>query len=397
MTDNSLVQKQYTEWVYPEPIEDLEVWTANHCQICDPAFHSTVLWPDRRPSAKISILVAGCGTSQAAILAFTNPQARVVGIDVSPTSLEHATKLKTKHKLDNLELHLMDLHEVDQLGRRFDLIYATGVLHHLKEPDKGLKALGRVLADDGVMCVMLYAKYGRAGVAMVQEALRHLGAEQDKHGITLTRNILASLPRWHAAQPYLRGAAGDLNYDACVVDTFLHKQERAYTVPDVLDLAAACNLTFQGWTDNLDYYPDSTFAPEHPAAQALAALPDEKHWALTELLYQYSGCHSFLLRKKDNVRDFRINFNDASYQDWIPERRYLLEVTEDGDSLLVQRSGHSYRLRGLERNLFAAIDGQTSCGVLLKQHAKTAEESEQARQFFRGMWRLGHLVYSHAG
>ena len=53
--------------------------------------------------ADLDILVAGCGTWQAAKYAVCRPDARVVGIDVSTTSLEHTGQLKRKYNLTNLE------------------------------------------------------------------------------------------------------------------------------------------------------------------------------------------------------------------------------------------------------------------------------------------------------
>ena len=44
----------------------------------------------------MDILVAGCGTNQAAVLAFTNPAANVVAINVSQPSLDKA--LQTAHQ-----------------------------------------------------------------------------------------------------------------------------------------------------------------------------------------------------------------------------------------------------------------------------------------------------------
>jgi SAM-dependent methyltransferase len=361
--------------------------------LCDPAFHAAIIWPERMPPQQSSILVAGCGTSQAAILAYTNPAAKIVGIDFSVASLEHTAKLKAKHNLGNLELQQMDLHDVASLQHKFDLVYATGVLHHLSDPQKGLEALAQVSADDGVLCVMLYAKYGRTGVAMVQDALRALQADQTPSGILLARTILDSLPPQHAAQAYMRGARHDLDYDACLVDTFLHKQERSYTVPEILELTAACGLNFQGWTDNLDYYPDGALDFKHPVYQAITSLPENKQWAVTELLYQNAACHSFLLRTSGG-NAHPINFNDASYQEWIPSRRYLLEVVEEKNTTILKRSRHTCRISGVERDLFHAVDGLASCGVLMAPFAKDAGQAEKVRRFFQFMGRLGHLTFT---
>jgi hypothetical protein len=53
--------------------------------------------------------------------------------------------------------------------------FAPGVLHHLPDPELGLKALRGVLEPDGAMHVMVYAAYGRGGIYMVQDYCRLLG------------------------------------------------------------------------------------------------------------------------------------------------------------------------------------------------------------------------------
>src|SRR5262249_9210010 len=136
-------------------------------------FH--LFWPDKPYRADLNILVAGCGTWQAAKYALARPNCRVVGIDVSSTSLEHTEKMKRKYNLTNLETRELAIEDAGQLERRFDLIVCTGVLHHLADPDAGLSALRSVLKQDGAMHLMVYAPYGRAGVYLLQEYCRRLG------------------------------------------------------------------------------------------------------------------------------------------------------------------------------------------------------------------------------
>src|SRR5687767_2294814 len=79
----------YTLHPYPPPIEDLDrfhkAW-----QAADPnrsEYH--LIWPDKEYRSDLDVLIAGCGTWQSANYALCHPDARVVGIDVSPTSREH--------------------------------------------------------------------------------------------------------------------------------------------------------------------------------------------------------------------------------------------------------------------------------------------------------------------
>ena len=219
---SDVVARQYAQWRYPLPVEDLDAWTVNRWQWFDPTHFHRVLWPDRGPRGDLDILIGGCGTNQAAIFAFTNPGAHVVGVDISQPSLDHQQYLKEKYGLANLELHLLPVEEVPTLGADFDLIVSTGVLHHLADPLAGMTALGRCLRDDGVLGVTLYARYGRSGVELLQAAFRDMGLGQDEASLRIVKEVIALLPAEHPLRTYLR-VEGDweLQYDAALVDTFL--------------------------------------------------------------------------------------------------------------------------------------------------------------------------------
>ncbi len=84
-----VVARQYERWRYPEPVYDLEAWVRSNWEWFDPAHAHRILWPDRAYKPDLDILIAGCGTNQAAVFAFANPAAKVVAIDISQPSLDH--------------------------------------------------------------------------------------------------------------------------------------------------------------------------------------------------------------------------------------------------------------------------------------------------------------------
>src|SRR5205814_541750 len=156
---STLVAKQYEAFAYPEPFPDLEAEIRKgYYQLGDPALYGPVLWPRGRPNRRLKILVAGCGTMQAAYTAYISPPVQIRGIDLSEASLAHERFLQERHGLDNLRLFKGNLLEVGALGLDFDVILCTGVLHHMEEPAAGLAALSAVLAPDGVMVLMLYGQ-----------------------------------------------------------------------------------------------------------------------------------------------------------------------------------------------------------------------------------------------
>src|SRR5947209_15336427 len=178
---STLVARQYEAFAYPQPFADLrEQIAGGYHQVGDPALYGPVLWPSGRPSGALKILVAGCGTVQAAYTAYMSPADEVVGIDLSEASLAHERFLQDRHGLTNLKLFKGDLLDVGSLGMNFDVILCTGVLHHMANPGAGLAALGDVLAPDGVIVVMLYGQTVRTGVYMLQEAFRRMQIAQDE-------------------------------------------------------------------------------------------------------------------------------------------------------------------------------------------------------------------------
>jgi SAM-dependent methyltransferase len=169
------VRDFYERMPYPAPRTSLE---AHRDLYKNPdrrraEFH--LIWPAKQPQGDQEILIAGCGTSQAARYALREPGARITAIDISDTSLRHTRDLQRKYNLENLELHQLSIERVREIGRSFDLVVCTGVLHHLSDPDHGLRTLRDVLRPSGAMRLMVYARYGRAGIYMMQEYCRLLG------------------------------------------------------------------------------------------------------------------------------------------------------------------------------------------------------------------------------
>ena len=95
------VAEFYEDHPYPPAADDLGAYRRSWDDGRRRA-DSHLFWPDEPYRDDRSILVAGCGTMQAAHYAVRWPRARVIGIDVSAKSLEFTLELKRKHRLDNL-------------------------------------------------------------------------------------------------------------------------------------------------------------------------------------------------------------------------------------------------------------------------------------------------------
>jgi SAM-dependent methyltransferase len=393
-----VVEAQYEQWPYPAPTDDLVGW----CNAPDAHWNDLrelhwAYWPQRPRREDLEILVAGCGTMAAASFAYLYPRAKVVGIDISETSLAHERKLKEKHGLSNVTVERCRVEDVEKLGRRFDYINASGVLHHTAEPHVGLAALGRTLREDGVVSVMVYGKYGREGVYMFQELFRRLGLEQSKQDLELVKATLRFASPGHPVQRYLR-LANDLHVDAGIVDTFLHRRDKAYTVRDCLDLAKRGGLAFGGWEEPALYHPEAHLPPGHPLIERISRLNRPEMWEAVELLYGATGNHWFFAHRPDSPQaKLSIDFEGESFLDHVPITRIKTATAGANSTLIIQRPPFPpVQLAGLQAAVFRQIDGQRSvrqCLALATGAGPVVPVTEAARVFFRSLWRMGYVLF----
>jgi SAM-dependent methyltransferase len=243
----------YERHPYPPPVDDLEAYRRSWTDARRRA-DVHLFWPHERYRDDRSILVVGCGTSQAARHALRWPRAKVVGIDVSATSIESTERIKHKYGLDNLELLQLPVERVADLKRSFEHIVCTGVIHHLPDPDAGLRALRGAMEPDGAMHLMVYAPYGRAGVYMLQEYCRRLGIGSTSEEIQALAQSLHAIPPDHPLMPVLRQAP-DFGNEAALADALLHPCDRAYSVPQLLHLIEAAGFSFGRWKEQAAYLP----------------------------------------------------------------------------------------------------------------------------------------------
>ena len=396
-----LVAQQYQKWQYPEPIQNLETWLSSSWQWFDPSHAHRILWPDRPLNPELDILIAGCGTNQAAVFAYTNRAAKVVAVDVSQPSLDHSKYLKDKYSLKNLELHLLPIEEVPGLDKTFDLVVSTGVLHHMAEPKAGMKALADVMRPDGVAAIMLYARYGRAGVELMQAIFREMGLVQDEESLRMVRAAIDSLAPSHPVKSYI-SIAPDLQFDAGMVDTFLHGRDRSYTVDDCLDLVESAGLVFQDWFLKTSYYPPTLTEPENEFYAAVNQLPDTKKWSIMERVKTLNACHFFLATRPERAKEsYKIDFQSANALDYVPLLRLRCGISGQE----IYRPGWRIRLDPTHLAFAQHVDGERSIREIAQRVAQSGVlgSADQAEleyiglELFEGLWRSDFVAIDLSG
>jgi Flp pilus assembly protein TadD/SAM-dependent methyltransferase len=242
-----LVQEQYEENPYPRWVETTGAWG-------DPMpideyvrglFPRTPLRAFGKGGA-IDILIAGAGTGRQAIeIARQFPEARVHAVDLSRRALAYAKRKSDELWVQNIEYGQADIVEIGTMGRRFDVIYASGVLHHLADPFAGWRGLLQILAPSGFMNVGLYSEKAREEIVAAQRFVAEKGYKPTAGDIRRCREEFERLP----AESPLRNVMllADFYSMSDLRDLLFHVQEHRMTLPQIARFLVDNRLQFLGF------------------------------------------------------------------------------------------------------------------------------------------------------
>ncbi len=397
------VKAFYDRYPYPRPVESLDAYRRRWDDLQRRRADFHLFWPGKFFQQEFSILVAGCGTSQAAKYALRWPEARVTGIDVSETSIYHTQQLKQKYNLDNLQVGQLPIERMGELGKAFDHIVCTGVLHHLPDPDAGLKALREVLKPDGAMHLMVYARYGRTGIYMMQEFCRRLGIHAHDMEISDLIAALKELPQGHPLE-YLLRVAPDFQNPAELADALLHPQDRAYSVPEVFEFIHKAGLEFGRWIRQAPYDPHCGTMASIPQSPRISGLPLPEQYAAVELFRGTMVRHSLVVYQNSTPVQ-QVSFEGDAWLGYFPIRMSdticIEERLPPGAAAVLINRNHTYRdlympINATEKLLLDAMDGNRSVAdIIEKTWSSKPETSERnvARVFFERLWRYDQVVF----
>lgn len=247
-----VIEAFYDRHPYPPPITDLDAVADRAADALDQRVAHHLVWPERPHTEHLRVLVAGCGTTQAARHAILRPHAEVVGIDVSPTSVEHSRRLARRHGLTN--------------------------------------------------------------------------------------------PR-----------------------------DRAYAVPELLELLTDAGLRFGRWTRQASYLPDCGSISETPLAARIAALPVPEQFAALELFRGTIARHTVIAFAAGDTTSGRLDFTDPRADRWrpirVPTAIAVQECLPPGAAAALLNGTHSSTdlvmfVDRAELEVFRRIDGERTIAAL---------------------------------
>ncbi len=238
------------------------------------------------------MLVAGCGTGQHSIeTARRFAGANVLAIDLSLTSLSYARRKTDELGLSNIDYAQADILELGSIGRSFDLIESSGVLHHLRDPWQGWRVLLSLLRPGGFMNVGLYSALARDDVRAArayiaergfgESAGRHpaLPAGADRHSRTAPSC---------AASPNIPTSS---RTSECR-DLLFHAQEHQLTIPEIKAFLDENNLVFIGFAGAVA----QSYRQRFPEDQAMTDL-DRWHAFESENPKAFVNMYQFWIQK----------------------------------------------------------------------------------------------------
>ncbi|MBS9384532.1 MAG: class I SAM-dependent methyltransferase [Dolichospermum sp. BR01] len=277
----------------------------------------------RKPQKQdIRILDAGCGSGVGTeYLVHLNPQAQVVGIDLSAGTLEVAKKRCQSSGADRVEFHHLSIYDVDKIPGEFELINCVGVLHHLPDPIRGIEALAKKLAPGGLMHIFVYGELGRWEIQLMQKAIALLQGNKKgdyRDGVQVGRQIFASLPENNRIVKREKERwAMENQRDECFADMYIHPQETDYNIDTLFALIEASGLDFVGFS-NPGFWQLETLLEKAPELiERAKELSERELYRLIELLNPEVTHYEFFLTRPPFIKT-----------DWSADNTLLAAIPE---------------------------------------------------------------------
>lgn len=191
------------------------------------------------------VLIAGSGTGRQPITSARHyKNANVIAVDLSRTSLAYAQRKAQALNVENVVFAQADILRLGELERVFDVVECSGVLHHMADPEAGLKVLLDCLKPGGFLKLGLYSDHARRAVVQARQIVTEGGFESTLEGIRGFRKFVRESPQTETAA---LETSTDFYATSPIRDLIFHVQEHRYTIPQISVMLDKHDLEFLGF------------------------------------------------------------------------------------------------------------------------------------------------------
>jgi SAM-dependent methyltransferase len=329
----------------------------------------------------IRILDAGCGTGVGTeYLVHLNPQANVVGIDLSAGALAMAKERCQRSGANRVEFHNLSLFDVEQLPGEFDLINCVGVLHHTHDPIRGIQALAKKLAPGGFFHIFVYGELGRWEIQLMQKAIALLQGDKKgdyRDGVQVGRQIFASLPENNRIVKYEKQRwSMENHHDEHFADMYVHPQEIDYNIETLFELIDASGLEFIGFSNPGFWQLERLLGKAPNLIERAQGLSDRQRYRLIELLDPEVTHYEFFLGRPPLIKT-----------DWLEDEALLAAIPERNPCMDGWPSrgifNQDYQIVNLSQEEFEFLQACDAKSTVAEILASIQIELEKVRTLFK--------------
>ena len=192
---------------------------------------------------KPKILIAGAGTGGPAIrFCTTVNNAEITAMDLSFNSLAYGKRISDENNIKNIQYIQGDILDIKEINKKFNFIHCTGVLHHMKDPEEGLKSLVDVLETGGFIQLAYYSEISKKYLEPYRKMIKDNKYSSE---ITDIRNFRSKIITSSDSMEIRRTV--DFYNLSMLKDLLFHPQEKFYNLEKLKNIFELNELEFLGF------------------------------------------------------------------------------------------------------------------------------------------------------
>jgi hypothetical protein len=265
-------------------------------------------------------------------------------------------------------------------------------VQHLADPVIGMKALAACLRPDGVIGAMLYAKYGRIGVELMESVFRDLELGQDDTCLQAVKEAISLLSADHPTRSYLKL---ETSPPMALSWSILSCTVARRTTPSTMALSSSPQpaSSSKDWLQKAPYYHYDLVSPVPGFSPAVAGLPEAKLWSVMERIHATNACHYFMACHPDRPKgSYAVGFSGTACLDYVPSVRVRCDVSGSE----ISRPGGRMGLSPAQLSFVQSVDGRHTireiAACVAQERGRLLDSEKLVRELFPALWRLDFLA-----